>query len=105
MTQTPTTTLEDALRKLFGNIPFKVIIARDHDVSMEVINTARVWTTAEYGTEVATLEAGRVIKTCILGLPITNSLGGVMLPILWENKKCFVSMKHLVEHSGKRNKK
>jgi hypothetical protein len=89
--------LKDALKKLFGELPFKVIFARDHDCLLEVVTPCALFETVDLGGKVLDLKPGFQFSTCILGLHKKNASGSDMLPILWGGKKVWVSQRHLRE--------
>lgn len=90
-------TLDEALRQLFGKMTVRVIIARDHDVSLKVLTNTTVWETLDKKGKVVDLRAGRTISTCILGLPMQNAKKIWMVPILWGGRKCWTGWKSLEE--------
>ena len=91
--------LRQAIAAIFGGEQaVRVIIARDHEARLKVIEAVTVWENPEKeGKKVTDLKKNFEFSTSILGLPKKNSKGVWMIPILWQRRKCWVGWKSLEE--------
>lgn len=93
--------LTASLQQLFEQFysgPIRVVIAKDRDVEVIVSSTGvAVFADVEKRKEVANLEKGRAIRFTIVGWPISNSKGQMMVPIHWQGETCYVDARWFSE--------
>ena len=77
--------MQKALHELFGDHPIKVIIAREDQVSVEITDDpVQIWKDPERKESLGKLVKGREYQFAILGWPVLNSFGNVMVPVYWK---------------------
>jgi|GEM_PF-2324353 len=90
--------LKSALNTLFGDWPVRIIIARDDDVKVVVVeNGVRVWKNADRTDFFSGLSENQELWLSIIGWPVNNSKGEVMVPVRWQGQVGYINYKYVRE--------
>ena len=92
--------LKKAMKAVFGDLPVKVIIARDDDVNVVITDDdVRLWNDAEQTSPFITLTNTHTYHFNIIGWPVRNKKGNVMVPVLWRRQKVWLNKAYAKEES------
>ena len=91
--------IQVAFKQVFGNDRVRVIIARDRDITLVSLHdNVNVWGDLTKTVSLRTMQKGDTLRVPLVGWPVKNERGQIMVPILYGGKRAWVQHEFVVEN-------